>query len=187
MSQPLDPSGGDTPIGSLCEIATLLDAERQARLLTLAPPAIGGDSVVLALTKALVLRANGRDREARAQFDSARMMLESTVRREPNDDYYAALLGLALAGLSRSADAVREGKRAVRLMSDSKDALGSGYARANLARIYALLDQRDEAIEQLEIVLSRPGPLSPNWLKADPFWDPLRGSPRFQRLAGARN
>ena len=26
-----------------------------------------------------------------------------------------------------------------------------------------------------------------DWLKTDPFWDPLRGSPRFQQLVAARN
>jgi len=50
-----------------------------------------------------------------------------------------------------------------------------------------LLGEREKAIEQLEIVLSRPGPLSPNWLKADPFWDSLRSSVRFQRLVGLMN
>ena len=137
--------------------------------------------------KALVLRAKNRNLEARAQFDSARMFLEITVRRWPSDDYFAALLGLAQAGLGHSVEAIREGKRAVDLVPVSKDAEGAGYLRANLARIYVLLDQRDAAIDQLEIVLSRPGPLSAGWLRADPFWDPLRGNPGFQRLAAVRN
>jgi TolB-like protein/DNA-binding SARP family transcriptional activator/tetratricopeptide (TPR) repeat protein len=187
MSRPLDGAGGGAPVFSLSDIATLLDAKRQARLLSLAPPALEGDSAVLALTKALVLRASGRNLEARAQFDSARTFLDTTVRHWPSDDYYAALLGLALAGLGRSGEAIREGKRAVDLVPISKDAESSGYLHANLARIYVLLDQPDNAIEQLEIVLSRPGPLSAGWLRADPFWDPLRGSPQFRRLAAARN
>ena len=187
MSRPMDGAGGGAPVFSLCDIAPLLDAKRQARVLSLGPRALEGDSTVLALMKALVLRANKRNLEARAQFDSARMFLEITVRRWRSDDYFAALLGLALAGLGRSADAVREGKRAVDLVPVSKDAEWAGYLRANLARIYVLLDQREAAIDQLEIVLSRPGPLSAGWLRADPFWDPLRGSPRFQRLAAARN
>ena len=137
--------------------------------------------------KALVLRANGRNFEARAQFDSARMFLDITVRHWPSDPYYAGLLGLALAGLGRSVDAIREGKRAVDLVPVSKDAEWAGYLRANLARVYVLLDHQDEAIEQLEMVLSRPGPLSAGWLRADPFWDPLRGSLRFQRLVSASN
>jgi len=187
MSRPLDGAGGGAPVFALCDIATLLDAARQARVLSLAPPALEGDSAVLALTKALVLRANGRGPAARAQFDSARISLETTVRHWPSDPYYAGLLGLALAGLGRSVDAIREGKRAVDLVPVSKDAEWAGYLRANLARVYVLLDQRDAAIDQLEIVLARPGPLSAGWLRADPFWDPLRGSPRFQRLIAIKN
>src|SRR2546428_217088 len=187
MSRPLDGAGGGAAVFALCDIATLLDAKRQAQVLSLAPPALEGDSAVLALTKALVLRANGRSLDARGQFDSARMFLENTMHHWPSDDYYAGLLGLALAGLGRSADAVREGRRAVELVPVSKNAEWSGYPRANLARIFVLLDQQDEAIEQLEIVLSRPGPLSAGWLRADPFWDPLRGSPRFQRLVAVKN
>ena len=53
---------------------------------------------------------------------------------------------------------------------------------ANLARIHVLLGHREQAIDLLITVFSRPGPLSPAWLKVDPFWDPLRSSPRFQQL-----
>jgi DNA-binding SARP family transcriptional activator/TolB-like protein/tetratricopeptide (TPR) repeat protein len=187
LSQTLDPIGFGVPIHHLCDVATLLDAGRKARLLALTPAAMKGDTAVLALTKAMVLRADGHPQEARAQFDSARMILERNARNEPNDDNYAALLGLALAGLRRSADAIREGERAVALVPVSKDAEWSGYPRANLARIYVVLGQRDKAIDQLEIVLSRPGPLSAGWLRTDPFWDPLRGSPRFQRLVAVRS
>ena len=187
MSRPMDGAGGGAAVFSLCDIASLLDAKRQARVLSLGPVALEGDSAVLALMKALVLRANGRNLEGRAQFDSARMFLDITVRHWPSDDYYAGLLGLALAGLGHSVDAIREGKRAVDLVPVTKDAQWAGYLRANLARIYLLLDRRDEAIEQLEIVLSRPGPLSAGWLRADPFWDPLRSSSRFQRLIAIKN
>ena len=186
LSQTLDPTGQGLPILQLSDVATLFDARHQVSLLALTPAALDGDSAVLALTKAMVQRANDHGPQARAQFDSARSILEASVRQEPKDDYYAAVLGLALAGLGRSADAIREGERAVALVPVTKDAEWNAYLRANLARIYVLLGERDEAIEQLEIVLSRPGPLSAGWLRADPFWDPLRGSPRFQRLAAAR-
>jgi hypothetical protein len=58
---------------------------------------------------------------------------------------------------------------------------------ANLARIHVLLGHREKAIDVLTAVFSRPGPLSPAWLRVDPFWDPLRSSPKFQQLAAARN
>jgi hypothetical protein len=50
-----------------------------------------------------------------------------------------------------------------------------GFALAGLGR-------SDAAIDQLQIVLSKPGPLSPAWLRADPLWAPLRSNPRFERL-----
>lgn len=182
------PNGVAINILGLFEVATLLDAERQARLFKLTPAALGdGDSASLAVAKGMAYRARGRTALARVQFDSARIVLEAKVQQEPGDDYRHALLGLALAGLGRSAEAVREGERAVDLTPISKDAEGGALLIANLARIYVLLDESEKAIDQLEIVLTRPGPLSANWLRADPFWDSLRGSARFQRLAGASN
>jgi hypothetical protein len=56
---------------------------------------------------------------------------------------------------------------------------------ANLARIHVLLGHREKAIDLLTIVFARPGPLSPAWLRVDPFWETLRSSPRFQQLAAA--
>ena len=187
LSRPLDPSGAALPILALCDVVTLLDASRQAQMLALTPTALDGDSAVLALSKGMVYHARRQESQARFQFDSARVILQRKVRHETDESYYHALLGLALAGLGRSSDAVREGERAVDLVPVSKDAEWSGYLRANLARIDVLLGEREKAIDHLEILLSRPGELSAGWLRADPFWDPLRGSPRFQRLAAARN
>jgi len=37
-------------------------------------------------------------------------------------------------------------------------------------------------LDRLEPLLAVPFYLSPGWLKIDPTFDPLRGSPRFERL-----
>ena len=84
------------------------------------------------------------------------------------------------------ADAIREADRAVNLVPVTKDAEWSGYLRANLARVYALLGERAKAVDELENVLARPGPLSAAWLRVDPFWDSLRESSKFQRLVAVR-
>ena len=44
------------------------------------------------------------------------------------------------------------------------------------------LGEQDAALDLLESLLSRPGPLTAAMLKVDPIWNPLRGNPRFQTL-----
>jgi hypothetical protein len=48
--------------------------------------------------------------------------------------------------------------------------------------IAAWLGDKDLACEQLAIALRRPSDLSYGQLKLMPFWDPLRGDPRFEKL-----
>jgi hypothetical protein len=51
-----------------------------------------------------------------------------------------------------------------------------------LAMIAAWVGDKDLACEQLASIIRRPS--SPNYgqLKLLPFWDPLRGDPRFEKL-----
>ena len=55
----------------------------------------------------------------------------------------------------------------------------------NLAIIYASTGQRDQAIEQLTALFSKPGDGSYGDLRLNPFWDPLRGDPRFEKLVAS--
>jgi TolB-like protein/DNA-binding SARP family transcriptional activator/Tfp pilus assembly protein PilF len=187
VSENIAPTGLQSVVITLTDVVLLLNDEQQTRLLQLTPATLGGDSAAVALAKAFVYRARHDTARALASFDSARVVLVRAALSEPEDRLDHALLGLALAGLGRGAEAVTEGERAVALLPVSLDAVDGALPPANLARIYVLLGEREKAIDQLQIVLSRPGPLSPNWLRADPFWEPLRESPRFGRLVGVRN
>jgi hypothetical protein len=51
-----------------------------------------------------------------------------------------------------------------------------------LAAIAAWVGQKDLACEQLAIIIRRPSNLSYGELKLLPFYDPLRGDPRFEKL-----
>src|SRR2546426_9633366 len=188
VSENMAPTGVEVLVATLADVVSLLDDAQRAKLLEATPGALDGDTAGLALAKAMAYRLGGAEGVARTYFDSARVALEANLARR-EDDYgrLRCMLGIALAGLGRADEAMREGKRAVETLPVSKDALEGPLMLANLARIYVMLGERDKAVDQLETVLARPGPLSAGGVPADPFWDPLRGSPRVPRLAAARD
>jgi serine/threonine-protein kinase len=131
----------------------------------------------------LVARLRGDEPAARAAFTKARMELEQIVRDQP--DYAQALcaLGVIDAALGNKEDAIREGQRAVELMPVSKSAIEGPLLMEYLAVIYAWTGDKDRAIERLAEAAKLPGSfLSYGHLRLHPFWDPLRGDPRFDKI-----
>jgi hypothetical protein len=92
------------------------------------------------------------------------------------------VLGLIDAALGRKEEALREGRRAVELCPIGKDALRGIAMIKYLAMIAAWASDKDFACEQLAIAIRNPSDLSYGQLKLMPFWDPLRGDPRFEKL-----
>jgi serine/threonine protein kinase/tetratricopeptide (TPR) repeat protein len=182
LRQRVSPVGGPTGVIGLADLVPLLSRQQEELLLQISPEAFVGDTVGWALARAMVYRAWAQDAPARAAFEAARAALERRLAVRPDDHLLLAEHGLALAGLGRAAEAVRQGMRAVALRSTAQDAVDGPLVATNLARIYTMLGRTDAAIDQLEVILSKPGPLSPAWLRADPFWAPLRGNPRFERV-----
>jgi hypothetical protein len=115
-------------------------------------------------------------------FTAARVEMETIVREQP--DYAQALCGLGMidAALGRKEDAIREGRHAVELLPVTKDAWAGANLLTNLAIIYAWVGEKGLAIKQLEDVLRFPSELCYGRLRLEPYWDSLRGDPRFERL-----
>ncbi|MEO7166974.1 MAG: tetratricopeptide repeat protein, partial [Chthoniobacterales bacterium] len=136
--------------------------------------------------------ALARGEVARAQplFEAGRTAMESEVRDFPLDAFRHAQLGLLYAYLGRKEDALREGRRAVELLPESKDAYFGSDVSAYLALIYARSGEPDQALELIERLLVTAGPVTRVFEPSITFqelrlrwqWDPLRGNPRFQKL-----
>jgi TolB-like protein/predicted Ser/Thr protein kinase len=119
---------------------------------------------------------------AQAAFTAARAEQEKIVEAQSNFAQGLVFLGLIDAGLGRKEEALREGWRAAELLPVEKDALEGMIVTKYLAIIAAWVGDKDLACEQLASIIGRPSGLSYGDLKLLPFWDSLRGDPRFEKL-----
>jgi TolB-like protein/Tfp pilus assembly protein PilF len=133
----------------------------------------------------LIARMTKNDQEARAAFTAARVEQEKIVQAQPNYGPALCVLGLIDASLGRKAEALREGRRAIELASVKKDAVSSPLMIQYLALIAAWTGDKDLACEQLLVAVRPPSILSYGELKLLPWWDPLRGDPRFEKIVAS--
>ena len=139
-------------------------------------------SFSITFLKGCVARAFGDDAAARNAFTAARAEVERTVRERPDEGPPLCVLGLIDAGLGRKEEALREGRRARELTPVTKDAFNGVHIMRYLGVIYAWTGEKDLAIEQIAATLQVPSSLSYGELRLHPFWDPLRGDPRFEKI-----
>lgn len=132
--------------------------------------------------EAVVARWQGDSARAQAAFTAARSQVEKIVEEQPDFAAPLSLLAIIDAGLGRKDEAVREGRRACELLPISKDAIDGSAFVINLAQIYAWIGQKDLAIEQIAEIERTPNRLSYGFLKLHPYWDFLRGDPRFEKI-----
>jgi hypothetical protein len=67
----------------------------------------------------------------------------------------------------------------------TKDAVAGPEILRFFAVICAQTGEHDLAIEQLETLAKIPAGVSYGEIRLDPFWDPLRGDPRFEKIVAS--
>jgi serine/threonine-protein kinase len=133
----------------------------------------------------VVARSEGDSAEAQSAFGAARSEVEKDLEKQPNFAAALSLLAVIDAGLGRKNDAIREGRRACELLPISKDAIDGVALAVNLAQIYAWTGDKELAIEQIATIERIPSLLSYGFLKLHPYWDSLRGDPRFEAIVAS--
>jgi hypothetical protein len=56
------------------------------------------------------------------------------------------------------------------------------YTEISYIRILVLSGKYDQAIERLSDVIEKDGRISVEWLKSDPFWNPIREMEEFKAI-----
>ena len=126
---------------------------------------------------------------AQKHFKEAAPILENAVKEAPLSAIRHANLGWLYAFMGRKEDAIREGRQAVEMKPESKDAVDGVIVNCYLALIYARVGEKDLALTLLERLIKTPGAVDSvdysitiNDLKHRWEWDPIRSDPRFQKL-----
>jgi hypothetical protein len=92
------------------------------------------------------------------------------------------------AALAHKEVALEEGRRAIALMPLEKDVMNGSRVIQYFAITAAWTGENELALQQLETGLhtpSAPFALSYGALKLLPFWDPLRGDQRFEKIVAS--
>jgi len=146
-----------------------------------------GDSVEFnrPFVEGLIARTTNDDAKARAAFTVARVEQEKIVQAQPNYGPALSVLGLIDAGLGRKDEALREGGRAIELLPVEKDAINGPAMIKYFAVIATWVGDKGLACEQLAVAISHPSSLSYGQLKLLPFWDRVRGDPRFEQIVAS--
>jgi len=133
----------------------------------------------------LLARMTKDEARARTAFEAARAQQEKIVQAQPEYGPALCVLGLIDAALGRKDLALDEGRRAIALTPVEKDVNNGSRVLQYFAITAAWAGEKELALQQLEAGLRAPHAsqmLSYGALKLLPFWDPLRGDPRFEKI-----
>jgi TolB-like protein/Tfp pilus assembly protein PilF len=153
-------------------------------------PSWGDIPVILSRNfgEGLLARMMKDEARAHAAFTKARREQEKIVQAQPDYGPALCVLGLIDGALGRKEEAMREGRRAIELLPVEKDSLQGSQMLVYFAIIAAWAGDKDTALQYLAANAQSPsGWFVTNYgaLKLLPFWDPLRGDPRFEKIVAS--
>ena len=109
-------------------------------------------------------------------------MLEAELTQRPDDYRLHSSLGEMYARLGHRDDAIRHGLMGKELMPPEKDFMVSQDRVWSMALIYALVEEPDLAMDELEYLVSIPSEVSVHNIELEPTFDLLRELQRYKEI-----
>jgi len=124
----------------------------------------------------------GRFSRARTLADSARTLVRPELDRSPQN--WRARMTLAYTHLLAGdpAEAILQADSSLIWSPPSWDFFPGAFNHIRYAQLAGMAGDVDRAIRRLEAILGGYSPLTRDWLRVDPAFDPIRDDPRFQAL-----
>jgi TolB-like protein/class 3 adenylate cyclase len=171
----------------ICALAERDSASAELALAALGDGQFGDNQTQLstAFGRGLLGRMVKDENKAQAAFAAIRPEQERIVQEQSDFGPTVCVLALIDAGLGRKEEALREIRRAVELVPLEKDALNGSDMIHYSAIVAAWVGEKDLALENLSKAAQLPGFLSYGRLKLLPWYDPLRGDPRFEKIVAS--
>jgi serine/threonine-protein kinase len=119
---------------------------------------------------------------ARAHADTLLRVGQALIAADPNNRIIRGGSGWSNAFIGNRERALTDSRKALELATQARDAYAFAETGQYVAYTYLRLGEYDAALDLLDQLLRSPSWLSPQWLKNDPLWAPLKANPRFQLL-----
>jgi tetratricopeptide (TPR) repeat protein len=175
----------------LCALADRDPAAAERALVAVGDNACWSEGVIIlsrSFGEGLLARMTNDEARARTAFEAAHTQQEKIVQAQPDYGPALCVLGLIDAALGKKDLALNEGRRAIGLTPMEKDFVNGSRVLQYFAITAAWAGDKELAMQQLEAGLRAPAAsqmLSYGALKLLPFWDPLRGDPRFEKIVAS--
>jgi len=171
----------------LCALAERDASGADTALSALADATFGDNQVQFgaAFGRGLLARMLKDETKARSAFAAIRPDQEKIVQEQAEFGPALCVLALIDAGLGRKEEALREIRRAVELVPIEKDASNGSDVLHYSAIVYAWVGEKDLALQNLAKAAQLPSNVTYGRLKLLPWYDPLRGDPRFDKIVNS--
>jgi hypothetical protein len=144
--------------------------------------AFGKTPVPVGCYSTLLARLPEEQNDANSSFAQTREQLNQKVQRSPGNAKLVSQLAVVDALLGYKENAIAEAKHAADMLPISRDALDGPNVAANVVAVCAWSAELDLAFETLGPLTKTPNGLYYGDLKLNPYLEPLRRDPRFEKL-----